>query len=230
MSSNVPPPATPAADTVINDFYNREDYVRRRAHFLGRHDAYKNVSVFPIARGDAGLLEVRRLQTLGDHVIRDGVVDGTRCSGQLRDHARTVLAEQHLVVSAVEDEELDELLVSLPETEDTPDVLGDDVEVDDVEDEDVVAALLKIDGLDGGAGRGEDDQDIEVIGVVELLDDVRAVLGGHTGTDPGTGDAERVHGRLKGEDVTGPIGVGHCQTGLTTSGNAPTKPSSTPYI
>ncbi|KAI6814978.1 hypothetical protein KC332_g4652 [Hortaea werneckii] len=53
MSSNVPPPATQAADTVINDFYNREDYVRRRAHFLGRHDAYKNVSVFPIARGDA---------------------------------------------------------------------------------------------------------------------------------------------------------------------------------
>ncbi|GAB1734671.1 hypothetical protein NU195Hw_g9022t1 [Hortaea werneckii] len=53
MSSNVPPPATEAADTVINDFYNREDYVRRRAHFLGRHDAYKNVSVFPIARGDA---------------------------------------------------------------------------------------------------------------------------------------------------------------------------------
>ncbi|KAI7486624.1 hypothetical protein KC351_g3203 [Hortaea werneckii] len=53
MSSNVPPAATQAADMVINDFYNREDYVRRRAHFLGRHDAYKNVSVFPIARGDA---------------------------------------------------------------------------------------------------------------------------------------------------------------------------------
>ncbi|KAI7351719.1 hypothetical protein KC320_g4785 [Hortaea werneckii] len=53
MCSNVPPPATQAADTVINDFYNIEDYVRRRAHFLGRHDDYKDNPVFPIARNDA---------------------------------------------------------------------------------------------------------------------------------------------------------------------------------
>ncbi|KAI7315578.1 hypothetical protein KC315_g11031 [Hortaea werneckii] len=53
MSTDVPPPAAPAADTVVNDFYNKEDYVRRRAAFLGKHDGYKNVQVFPIARDDA---------------------------------------------------------------------------------------------------------------------------------------------------------------------------------
>ncbi|KAI7216020.1 hypothetical protein KC333_g5083 [Hortaea werneckii] len=53
MSTDVPPPAAAAADTVVNDFYNKEDYVRRRADFLGSHDDYKDISVFPIARNDA---------------------------------------------------------------------------------------------------------------------------------------------------------------------------------
>ncbi|KAI6813510.1 hypothetical protein KC332_g11554 [Hortaea werneckii] len=53
MSTDAPPAAARAADTVINDFYNQEDYVRRRAGFLGRHDDYKGRAVFPIARGDA---------------------------------------------------------------------------------------------------------------------------------------------------------------------------------
>ncbi|KAI7089273.1 hypothetical protein KC356_g2568 [Hortaea werneckii] len=53
MSTDAPPAAATAAETVINDFYNQEDYVRRRAGFLGRHDDYKGLAVFPIARGDA---------------------------------------------------------------------------------------------------------------------------------------------------------------------------------
>ncbi|KAI7195319.1 hypothetical protein KC316_g4565 [Hortaea werneckii] len=53
MSTDVPPPAAPAADTVVNDFYDKEDYVRRRADFLGSHDDYTGISVFPIARDDA---------------------------------------------------------------------------------------------------------------------------------------------------------------------------------
>ncbi|KAI7469685.1 hypothetical protein KC357_g6377 [Hortaea werneckii] len=53
MSTDAPPAAARAADTVINDFYNQEDYVRRRAGFLGRHDDYLGRAVFPIARGDA---------------------------------------------------------------------------------------------------------------------------------------------------------------------------------
>lgn len=53
MSTEIPPPAAPAADTVINDFYNKEDYVRRRANFLGRHGDYKNILVFPVARDGA---------------------------------------------------------------------------------------------------------------------------------------------------------------------------------
>ncbi|KAI7151915.1 hypothetical protein KC349_g9262 [Hortaea werneckii] len=53
MSTNVPPPAAPADDNVVNDFYDKEDYVRRRADFLGSHDDYKGISVFPIARDDA---------------------------------------------------------------------------------------------------------------------------------------------------------------------------------
>ncbi|KAI6900545.1 hypothetical protein KC318_g4435 [Hortaea werneckii] len=53
MSTDVPPPAAPAADAVVNDFYNKDDYVRRRADFLGNHDDYKDILVFPIARDDA---------------------------------------------------------------------------------------------------------------------------------------------------------------------------------
>ncbi|KAI7235995.1 hypothetical protein KC330_g3977 [Hortaea werneckii] len=63
MSTDVPPPAAPAADTVVNDFYNKEDYVRRRADFLGSHDDYKGISVFPIARDDANRVFPQRRET-----------------------------------------------------------------------------------------------------------------------------------------------------------------------
>jgi len=109
--------------------------------------------------------------------VGNAISGSTRGRGQLGNYSGGVVGDEDLVEGAVEGQNLDELLVELADAVAAPDDLEDDVEVDNVYNDDVVPAFLKIVGLLSRSRRTHEDVDGMVLGVVECFNVSLTLLG-----------------------------------------------------